>query len=122
MLHDAEINDVKLEEGQVIKKYVGSVTPDITRSYSYTSPDTKGLGGPVYIHVGESVPINITGHDKSAGSFGMPAVGNMDVVYSDSSNLEFYFYRQPIVQKIEPSSGLTSGGTDLELTGTWFDN
>lgn len=45
----------------------------------------------------------------------------MDVVYSDSSDLEFYFYRQPLVQKIEPTSGLTSGGTDLELTGSWFD-
>jgi hypothetical protein len=43
------------------------------------------------------------------------------VVYSEGSDLEFYFYRQPIVQKIEPTSGLTTGGTDLELTGTWFD-
>lgn len=51
----------------------------------------------------------------------MSTTGEIDVVYSESSDLEFYFYRQPIVQKIEPTSGLTSGGTDLELTGTWFD-
>lgn len=104
-----------------MKKYIAAITPDITRQYSYTSPDVKGLGGPVYIRIGESVPINITGHDKSTGAFGLPTSGNMEVTYSESSDMEFYFYRQPVVQKIEPSSGLTSGGTDLELTGTWFD-
>ena len=80
-----------------MKQYLAAVTPDITRQYSYTSPDVKGLGGPVYVKIGESVPINITGHDKTMGSFGMPTTGDMDVVYSDSSDLEFYFYRQPIV-------------------------
>jgi hypothetical protein len=64
-LHDAEVNDFVVPEGQTVKKYIAAVTPDITRSYSYTSPDVKGLGGPVYIRIGESVPINITGHDKS---------------------------------------------------------
>ena len=120
-LLDAEANDVHLEEGQTLKKYIAAVTPDITRQYAYTSPDVKGLGGPVYVQIGESVPVNITGHDKAAGSYGMSTTGDIDVVYQDSSDLEFYFYRQPVVQKIEPSSGLTSGGTDLELTGTWFD-
>ena len=80
-----------------MEKYYSAITPDITRAYTYNSPDTKGLGGPVYVHVGESVPINITGHDKTAGAFGMSTTGEMDVVYSDSSNLEFYFYRQPVV-------------------------
>jgi len=43
------------------------------------------------------------------------------VAYPDSSNLEFYFYRQPFVTKIEPTSGLTSGGTVVSVTGAWFD-
>ena len=48
-------------------------------------------------------------------------VDQIEVVYPDSDNLEFYFYREPYVKKIEPSSGLTSGGTKLEVTGAWFD-
>jgi hypothetical protein len=96
-LHDAETFDIAVEEGQNVKKYISAMTPDITRQYSYTSPDVKGLGGPVYIRIGESVPINITGHEKGMGSFGMSTSGNIDVVYSDSSDLEFYFYRQPVV-------------------------
>jgi hypothetical protein len=47
--------------------------------------------------------------------------GEIEVVYPDSSNLEFYFYRQPFVTKIEPTSGLTSGGTVMAITGAWFD-
>ena len=30
------------------------------------------------------------------------------------------FYRQPVVKKIEPSSGLAQGGTVISLTGAWF--
>lgn len=93
----AEAYDRPLEEGQSVKMYLEAVTPDITRQYAYTSPDVKGLGGPVYIRIGETVPINITGHDKAMGAFGMSTTGDIDVVYSDSSDLEFYFYRQPIV-------------------------
>jgi hypothetical protein len=48
-------------------------------------------------------------------------VDEIEVVYPDSDNLEFYFYREPMVKKIEPTSGLTSGGTKLEVTGAWFD-
>jgi hypothetical protein len=42
------------------------------------------------------------------------------LVYSDSSSLEYYYYRIPIVIKVEPTSGLTSGGTVIDLTGAWF--
>jgi len=44
----------------------------------------------------------------------------IETTYSQSSNLEFYYYREPFVKKIEPSSGLTSGGTALTITGAWF--
>lgn len=44
----------------------------------------------------------------------------IETTYSESSNLEFYYYREPVVTKIEPSSGLASGGTALTITGAWF--
>jgi hypothetical protein len=47
-------------------------------------------------------------------------VDYVDTTFPDSSNLEFYFYRQPFVKKIEPSSGLAQGGTLLSITGGWF--
>jgi hypothetical protein len=121
MLHDTEINDIAMVDGTTVEKYVAAVTPDITRLYQYTTPDVAGLGGPVYVQIGEQVPINVTEHDQSVSGFNSPATKNIEVTYQDSSNLEFYFYRQPTVQKIEPTSGLTTGGTNLEVTGQWFD-
>lgn len=43
------------------------------------------------------------------------------VVYQDSSQLEYYYYRSPSVKKMEPTSGLLQGGTPIDLTGIWFD-
>lgn len=121
MLHDTEINDVVLADGAAVKKYVAAVTPDLTRLFQYTTPDVAGLGGPVYVQVGEEIPINVTEHDPAVAGFGGPAQKSIEAAFQESSTLEFYFYRQPTVQKIEPSSGLTTGGTKLELTGQWFD-
>ena len=45
----------------------------------------------------------------------------IEAVFESSSNQEFYFYRQPVVKKIEPTSGLTDGGTVIDITGSWFD-
>jgi hypothetical protein len=36
------------------------------------------------------------------------------------SPIEYYFYHQPVVKKIEPTSGLASGGTQIEISGAWF--
>jgi len=57
-LAEAEKNDATLEEGRDVKKYVSAISPDISRAYSYASPDVKGIGGPVYVQVGERVPIH----------------------------------------------------------------
>ena len=35
--------------------------------------------------------------------------------------VEFYYYKNPQVKKIAPTSGLTSGGTKIEIAGAWFD-
>lgn len=45
----------------------------------------------------------------------------VDVVFKDSSVSEFFYYRQPFVKKIEPTSGLVDGGTIIDVTGAWFD-
>lgn len=37
------------------------------------------------------------------------------------SSVEYYYYRQPVVVKVQPSSGLTQGGTPIEVSGAWFD-
>jgi len=93
MLRDTEANDMELVDGTTMKKYIAAVSPDITRLYQYTTPDVAGLGGPVYIQVGEQVPINVTEHDPSVSGFNGPAQKNIEVAYQDSSNIEFYFYR-----------------------------
>ena len=116
-LKGAERNDRKLEEGERLEKYISATSPDVSNVYAMTSPDVKGVGGPVYVQVGERVAIQQINH----GAQRTEETGEIEVAYPDSSNLEFYFYRQPFVTKIEPSSGLTSGGTVLAITGAWFD-
>ena len=37
------------------------------------------------------------------------------------SPVEYYYYHQPIVQKIQPKQGLTTGGTPIEISGAFFD-
>ena len=42
--------------------------------------------------------------------------------YTYSNSLvEFYYYKAPVVKKVEPTSGLTTGGTPIEISGIWFD-
>ena len=44
-----------------------------------------------------------------------------DTIYQYSnSKVEFYYYKQPAVKKVEPSFGLTRGGTHIEVSGAWF--
>jgi hypothetical protein len=57
LLVDAEKNDFKLEDGVTVKKYMYASTPDISRTYTYDMPDTTGVGGPVYVQIGEMVSI-----------------------------------------------------------------
>lgn len=78
------------------------------------------MGGPVYVQVGEHTPINKIEHDPNLEGYLNKTTYNIPLVYSDSSSLEYYYYRVPIVNKVEPTSGLTSGGTVIDLTGAWF--
>ena len=36
--------------------------------------------------------------------------------------VEYYYYIQPVVKKVEPYTGLVQGGTELEISGAWFDH
>jgi len=36
--------------------------------------------------------------------------------------VEYYYYKQPVVKKVEPTSGVTDGGTPIEISGAWFDS
>lgn len=82
LLKPAEENDKLVEEGTTVKKYVAAASPDITRAYLYESPDVKGLGGPVYVQVGENVPIKEIDHQ---GSSKEEKVDQIETVYHDSS-------------------------------------
>jgi len=80
------------------------------------------MGGPVSIQMGESVPITITNQDsEDKDNFKTSKTDNIEVLYQDSSNLEFYFFRNPFIKKVEPNSGLITGGTTIDTTGGWFD-
>jgi len=48
-LKAAERNDVKLEEGATVEKYIAATSPDVSNVYAMASPDVKGVGGPVYV-------------------------------------------------------------------------
>lgn len=122
LLHSAELNDAPLEEGRVISKYVSALSPDITSSYLDDSPYTKGLGGPVYVQVGERVLLKEVQHSNNRRrlAIGQETTDPVATTYFESSNLEFYYYRDPVITKVEPASGLTSGGTALTITGAWF--
>ena len=37
------------------------------------------------------------------------------------SPVEYYYYHQPVVKKVQPKQGLTTGGTPIEVSGAWFD-
>lgn len=74
---------------------MAAVSPDISTAYDVSYPDVAGLGGPVYVQIGEKVPIRQIGHDPSRTSFKNSMTEYIDVAYPDSSKLQFYYYRQP---------------------------
>jgi hypothetical protein len=116
-LHSAEEYDAYLTEDSAILTYMTATTPDISHNYAFNFPDVNGMGGPTYIQLQERVAIQATDHSVSK----LGEITNyIDTTYPDSSNLEFYFYRQPFVKKIEPTSGLAQGGTIITVTGGWF--
>jgi len=75
------------------------------------------------VQIGEILTMNVTDQMKShLDTFKSEVPMDMETGFKMSTTkLEFYYYRQPIVKKIEPLLGLTEGGTPLSITGAWFD-
>lgn len=43
---------------------------------------------------------------------------DMESAFKDSAkHVTYYYYRQPIIKKVEPLLGLTEGGTPISITG-----
>jgi hypothetical protein len=103
------------------------------------------MGGPLYVSVGQHIDVHgknavksnatdkavTAGHAKSVNdkgaSNGAPRVGGRRLSndkerynYSESA-VEYYYYIQPVVKKVDPVSGSSNGGTPIEISGAWFD-
>jgi hypothetical protein len=74
-------------------------------------------GGPIYMSVGQAVLLNITNISAETGT---TEYYNKTFYQYPTSYVEYYYYQQPVVKKALPSSGLTRGGTRLEISGAWF--
>ena len=89
--------------------------------FNFDAPDVRGQGGIVSVLIGENVNISITDHDRNSTTFRQKIASFIECAYYDTSDLEFMFYRNPIVTKLEPNNGLTSGGTVVDISGAWFN-
>lgn len=138
-----EHRDHKLEQGEQLAGI-------FVRAPSAPDAD-ETQGGPVYVSVGQHLDIQVTdlytgevlddGEQVSVVINGTSTktstneteskrnlastpkkTGNKAEHYIYSNSLvEYYYYINPVVKKVEPNSGLTSGGTKLEISGAWFD-
>ena len=62
------------------------------------------------------------GGQNTAGSSAIKKKGKRgDRYLFTESPVEYYYYHQPVVKKVYPKQGLTSGGTPIEVSGAWFD-
>lgn len=57
---------------------------------------------------------------KKAGAVDRPTKKAHRYFFTDDP-VEKYYYHQPVVKKVQPTSGLTTGGTPIEVSGAWFD-
>lgn len=76
-------------------------------------------GGPIYLSVGEHLVLNATNYTYSEDIVNVTHYNKTLYQYS-TSFVEYYYYKNPVVRKVEPSSGLTRGGTLIEVSGAWF--
>jgi hypothetical protein len=85
---------------------------EVVSEIAASSDEEGSLGGPSYVQVGLDEAFD---YSQSGGDL------NQWVLYNyEPSSVEYYAYKEPMVQKMHPSSGLTKGGTFVEVIGTWF--
>jgi hypothetical protein len=93
----------------------GAFYEEVTKS-SLLQSDATSLGGPAYVEVGIDEVLNRT----TINSDGTQTLSQWVLHNYEPSSVEFYSYKEPTVQKMHPTSGLTKGGTFVEVIGTWF--
>lgn len=120
LLKVAEANYPDLNDKQQIEKYGGAITPNVSEMFNYDAPDVRGQGGIISVLIGENVNITMIEHEKNSSSYKQKIASFIECAYYDTSDLEFMFYRNPIITKLEPNNGLTSGGTVVDISGAWF--
>lgn len=68
-------------------------------------------GGPIYLSVGEHLSVNVTNYTEVENEDGTKTNKTVIIektVYQYSySFIEYYYYQQPQIRKVEPLSGLT---------------
>ena len=86
---------------------------DSAFKFSRLSSDPSSLGGPAYLETGIDEKLNHT----VTNSDGSTSVKAWTLHNYEPSSVEFYSYKEPKVVKMHPSSGLTKGGTFVEVIG-----
>ena len=100
--------DTNLTEGGNF--YDDVLKPDLLQS------DKSSYGGPAYMEVGLSEHMRHTVQNAD----GSTSVQKWELHNYEPSAVEFYAYNEPTVLRMHPTSGLTKGGTFVEVIGTWF--
>ena len=81
-------------------------------------------GGPIYVAVGEHLQVNVTNFtipDADAENATVTSSVYQQTIYQYSYDfIEYFYYQQPVIKKVEPRSGLTQGFTRIEVSGAWF--
>lgn len=104
--------DVELTNGDKLKSHVGHAPKLFNWNRTH--------GGPIYLSVGQHRVFNTTNNTlNDEGGYNVTYFNKTSYQYS-SSFVEYYYYKQPVIKKVEPRSGLTRGGTLIEISGAWF--
>lgn len=108
------IGDLRTFESRDIWVKDGTILDTTVVKAPTHPPKGNKFGGPVYVSVGQIDNVEYKNSDGKT----TPAS-----LYHFSNDLvDFTYYKNPVVVKIEPASGLSSGGTPIEVSGMWFDN
>lgn len=73
--------------------------------------------------VGSEVSLNVTNYtyDDPPGSYNTTiSYYNKTLFVFSHSYVEYYYYQQPVIKKVEPLNGLARGGTRVAISGAWF--
>ena len=81
-------------------------------------------GGTIYVAVGEYLQVNVTNFtipDANAENATVTSSVYQQTIYQYSYDfIEYFYYQQPFVKKVEPRRGLTQGFTRIEVSGARF--